>query len=232
MQELQRTRAKPDEKQKENDEVETKPKMPEHYKKALTLGLLLSLFQQLTGINGIIFFSNEMFTDGEEGNDAERTARYGSLALGAFSFLGSTLSIFALKYFGRVPNLNFNQAVMGLCTLGLGIFSILEVQIVIIGFVLIFVTSFNIGIGTVMWIYTAEILDSRGWALVGVVNMTTIWFFAGLTNILLKAITAPGFYFSLTVIQVISIIFISIWLKETKGKTKEECEKLYMKKET
>ena len=115
MQELQISKSKPDEDRKDNDEVEAKTmsKTPAHYKKAFTLGLLLSLFHQLTGINGVIFFSNEMFTDGEEGNDAERTARYGSLGLGAFSLLGSTLSIFALKYFGRVTNLNINQAVMG-----------------------------------------------------------------------------------------------------------------------
>ena len=158
----QATEVKLDENQNENNEAATKSKMPEHYRKALILCLILSSFQQLTGINGIVFFSNEIFTNGEQGNDAERTARYGSLALGVFALFGSISSMFTLKYFGRIPNLIFPQALMSFSALALGIFSILEVQIVIILFVLIFVASFNVGMGTVLWIYTAEILDSRG----------------------------------------------------------------------
>ena len=42
--------------------------------------------------------------------------------------------------------------------------------------------------------------------------------------------TVPGFYLGLMVIQLVCIFFVHTWLIETKGKTKEECEKLYMVK--
>ena len=42
-----------------------------------------------------------------------------------------------------------------------------------------------------------------------------------------KAFTVPGFYSGLMLVQIVGLLFIHACLKETKGKTKEECEKLY-----
>ena len=57
--------------------------------------------------------------------------------------------------------------------------------------------------------------------------MLTTWIFASFTNQLIIAISAAGYYFLMSVLQVLAVIFVCVFLKETKGKTKEECEMLY-----
>ena len=57
--------------------------------------------------------------------------------------------------------------------------------------------------------------------------MLTTWLFATFTNQLILAISAAGFYFLMAAFQVLAVVFVCVFLKETKGKTKEECETLY-----
>lgn len=133
-----------------------------HYVKALILGCILSAFHQLTGINAVMFYSNELFTEGKIGNEAEWTARLGTLLLGFTSFFGSLLTIPSLKYFNRLTLINLNQVVMALCFFSLSISTIFGLQNVVILLALIFAFSFHYGIGPILWIYTAEILDERG----------------------------------------------------------------------
>ena len=48
-------------------------------RKTLIIGWVLSLFQQATGVNCVSFYSNEMFMQGLAGDDAEISARVGTL---------------------------------------------------------------------------------------------------------------------------------------------------------
>jgi len=62
---------------------------------------MLGVFHQTTGINGVTFFSNEIFKDGDEGNSAERKARIGTLLFGIATLLGSIISIGFFNTFNR-----------------------------------------------------------------------------------------------------------------------------------
>mmetsp|Transcript_1910 Transcript_1910/g.1709 ORF Transcript_1910/g.1709 Transcript_1910/m.1709 type:complete len:333 (+) Transcript_1910:308-1306(+) len=84
----------------QNPEIKSN-KWPTHYKKALSVCIMLSIFHQTTGINGVTFFSNEIFTDGEEGNSAERKARLGTFFFGIAAFTGTAISVFLFKIFKR-----------------------------------------------------------------------------------------------------------------------------------
>ena len=76
-----------------------------------------------------------------------------------------------LSYFKRLSLMSFGQIVMAVSFLGLGSFTILGNQKLVIYFTLIFIFAFNFGIGSIMWVYTSEILDQRGYGIVGLVNM-------------------------------------------------------------
>lgn len=215
-------------------EVALKPKkskMPPHYKKALCYGIIYSIFHQTTGVNAITFFSNELFTNGEDGNSAERKARFGSMLVGISCIAGIIVSLMLLKYFARLLISNVFHIVKLISIVGMGIFSIADIQLGVIASILLFCFAFNVGIGGIMWVYTAETLDEKGCAIVGLVNMIWTFIFGAFSNFMIIAFTAPGFYFGLAVIQVFAISFIWIFFKETKGLTKEECETLYMRKE-
>jgi succinate dehydrogenase/fumarate reductase cytochrome b subunit len=80
---------------------------PPHYRKALLISSTLSILQQMTGINAVTFFSNEIFKNGnflisyasigESGNEAEMKARIGTFIVGIAAFFGTLTSIPLLK---------------------------------------------------------------------------------------------------------------------------------------
>jgi MFS transporter, SP family, xylose:H+ symportor len=69
--------------------------------KALIIGILLSVFQQATGISSITFYSNEIFTNGRTGKEAEQTARIGTLITGILAVAGAIICIIVSKHYGR-----------------------------------------------------------------------------------------------------------------------------------
>ncbi|CAI2366098.1 unnamed protein product [Moneuplotes crassus] len=201
------------------------------YKKALLIGSVLSLMHQFTGINSVIFFSSEIFTVGRIGLDAAISARAGTLLVGIVGFLGTGLSIPLQKYFGRVTFIQFSEVILCASLALSGICACMGSQFGIITFTLVFIFMFNFGYGQALWIYCAEVLDSRGCAIVALLNMISTWIFGTFTNLAFKYLTPQGVYFGLAAIQVFTITFVWAFVKETKGKTKQECEQLYAEKD-
>lgn len=80
-----------------------------------------------------------------------------------------------------------------------------------------------------MWVYTSDILDNFGGSVVSLINMLTIVFFAGLSNFGFDYFSVAYFYYFLAILQVFTITFLLVVVKETKGKTKEELLTLYKK---
>lgn len=86
----------------------------EPYKRALAVGLFLSVFHQATGINSIVFYSNEIFTKGTIGAEAELAAKWGTFAVGVFGVFGVLFAIALLNDYGRKTLLLFGTASMGI----------------------------------------------------------------------------------------------------------------------
>mmetsp|Transcript_23401 Transcript_23401/g.20794 ORF Transcript_23401/g.20794 Transcript_23401/m.20794 type:complete len:233 (+) Transcript_23401:437-1135(+) len=83
-----------------NDKIDkSKPisSWPSYYKRALLISCILSIMHQCTGINAIVFFSNEIFSEGEKGNEAVIQARIGTFMVGIASFLGTATSFPLLR---------------------------------------------------------------------------------------------------------------------------------------
>ncbi|CAI2365914.1 unnamed protein product [Moneuplotes crassus] len=203
------------------------PRWTSGYKRALVIGSLLSLMQQLTGINSVTFFSSEIFSDGKTGNDAAFHARIGTLFVGFCAFCGTGLSIPLQKYFGRVSFIQISEIAMCISLALCGVCAGLGIHIGIIAFTLVFTFMFNFGFGQALWIYSSEILDSYGCSIVALINMTATWIFGTFSNLAFKYFTSQGVYFGLATIQIFTITFVFMCVKETKGKSKQECEQLY-----
>ncbi|CAI2364185.1 unnamed protein product [Moneuplotes crassus] len=212
----------------ESIEVKTQNKQwTSYYKKALLYCSLLSFFQQASGVNGVTFFSNEIFKDGDEGNAAERRARLGTLLIGVAAFTGTNSSIWLYKYFSRKFFFLTSEIIILVCLSLCGICALVDFDVGVIVLTMIYIYAFNCGIGPTLWIYSSDVLDSSGTSLIALINMVMTVIFAGTTNLMFEYFTAPGVYFGLSVIQIFCILFIWKFIRETKGKSREECERLY-----
>ena len=201
-----------------------------NFRYALIIGVALSAAQQGTGCTFVTFYSNEIFMQGLSGSEAERAARIGSFFLGVVSSFGVICAIYFLKVYGRKILMLTGVVCIGITHIMLFIASMTQNTGMIKIAVLIFVFIFNSTIGGILWIYASEILSTKGISLVAQMNNVCGLFFGSMVNIFFNLLTPSGVYFCFVVIQLLSCGFIFMYIKETKGLSKAECESLYSEK--
>ena len=215
----------------ESNEVEKKVSFRElftaRYRKSFIVAWLLAFFQQLTGIMVVIFYSNEVFTQGSSGYDAEKLAKIGTMMVGIINCFSSLIAIPLLTKFGRKTLLIFGQIGMGASLLLLAVFALLNESIAIEVFTMCFITFFELSIGSIMFLYIAEITTEVGVSVATFIVWTMIVIFGLFTVDLFKTLTAAGVYFALAAFSMLGLIFIILMIKETKGKTKKEIQALF-----
>lgn len=188
---------------------------------------MLAVFHQTTGINAVTFFSNEIFKDGDDGNAAEKRARLGTFLYGVVACIGTGSSIWLNKYFPRKFFLLYSLIIVAFCLFLAGVSASFNSNLGIILSTLVYACIFDGGIGPTFWVYASDILDGPGMSVVALINMTFVCIFATFANLMFETFSAEGMYFGLTVINSLAALFVWKFIKETKGLTKEECEKLY-----
>ena len=193
----------------------------------LTIGILLSFFHQATGIGIVTFYSNELFTNGHTGQEAEFTARVGTFGTGAIAVLSAMIAILASKHFGRRSILLAGELWICLIYAMLYSMSIQNNHLMVKVFTVAFVFVFNCSFGPILWPYASEILSPRGVTIVATSNMMFTSVFGSFGNLFFKYLQASGVYMLLFLIQILWIAFVYLYMMETKGKSKEEWKRLY-----
>jgi hypothetical protein len=99
------------------------------YRYALFIAVSLSAFHQLTGINGVIFHSNEIFTEGKDGLSADKAARLGTFFVGISGFVGALLTLIISNHLGRKTILLLGVGSMLVVLSFLGVTSIFNLNV-------------------------------------------------------------------------------------------------------
>lgn len=62
----------------------------------------MGVYQQLTGINAVIFYSSELFSTGDSSTyDDEQRAKIGTMLVGVVNCVSAMIAIPLLNYYGR-----------------------------------------------------------------------------------------------------------------------------------
>jgi predicted MFS family arabinose efflux permease len=125
----------------------------ERFSRATMVGIILAVLQQLTGINVIIFYSNTIF---EEGTDL--APELITFLVGAVNFLSTLGGMALLTKFGRRSIALVCQFLMAVVLILLGWCAQVKYSTAEIVFVLVFIVLFEFSVGTILWLYMAEIL--------------------------------------------------------------------------
>lgn len=213
---------------KEKGEVPFKALFTPRYRKAFIAGCLLAVFQQLTGINAVIFYSTDIFTRGlDPGYDNESAAKTGTMLVGVVNWAATMITIPLLSRFGRKTLLIFGQITMGISLAILGILAIEDWAPGIKIFTLCFVAFFEFSIGPILWLYAAEIMTEKGMAAASLITWIITIIFGLFTGKLFDLLSPEGMYFTFTGIDILGLLFILFFIKETLGKSKDEISNLY-----
>jgi SP family xylose:H+ symportor-like MFS transporter len=204
-------------------------------RRAMVVGIGLSVFQQITGINAILYYAPEIFKS--FGSDANASLLETSI-LGVTNLVFTIISIYLVDKVGRKPLLNIGSLGMfvSLAVVGFAAYNHITGMWLLV-FLMLFMGSFSISWGPVVWVLLSEIFPNRvrgrarsiavfiQWVANFVVSQT----FPMLTeNIYLKQAFNGAFPFWLFAFFCISA-FLFVWklVPETKSKTLEEMDALW-----
>ena len=197
----------------------------------LIVGLGLAIFQQITGINTVIYYAPTIFKFA--GIKAAGPAILAGAGMTMLMWCFHILSIFLLDRVGRRPLLliGVTGQILGLAILGAA-FQFQQLaswkSYTAISSLAIYVSSFAVGLGPIFWLIISEIypLKVRGAAMSTVtVTNWALNLLVSVTFLSLVAVLGQGGTFWLYgAIAVAALVFFYRMVPETKGKTLEQIE--------
>jgi sugar porter (SP) family MFS transporter len=198
------------------------------FRKPLVVAILVALFSQFTGINTIIYYGSLVFLE-HVPHQTATTALWANVIIGAINFTATILGMSLIDRVGRRPLLMSAFAGMAISLVAVSAAIHLQASaIVVLIFVLTYVASFAVGIGTGTWVVMSEICPTRirGQAM----SLATVFLWCGTLLVtltflsLVQALTAPGTFLLYAAVSIAALLFIWRFVPETKGRTLEEID--------
>src|SRR5215216_1966492 len=201
---------------------------------ALVVAIGLAIFQQIIGINTIIYYAPTTLTNVGYGNEA---AIYANLIIGVANVAMTFVAIWLIDRVGRKPLLLTGLVGMVLSLTVLGLSSLLLPQpsnptdpAAIITLLCLggFIVSFAATWGPTVWVMLPEVLPLRIRGTAMGVAIFLHWlanFAVSQTFPIFLASWGPGITFlGYAVIGVVAFVFVSALVTETKGRSLEQIE--------
>jgi len=203
------------------------------FRTALLVGVVLAVFQQITGINAVIYYSPRFF---ETAGLARGEAILQSTIVGIVNVLFTIVAIALVDKIGRKPLLLTACGGMGVSFLLLGAafkFQLFSGGLVLV-FTLLYVAFFAMAMGPIVWVVIAEIFPTRIRGQAMALATVALWaadFAVSLTFPVIADKLHESFAFWLYAgMCVLDFLFMWFVLPETKGKTLEEIERRWLKR--
>jgi len=197
---------------------------------ALVVGLGLAVFQQITGINAVIYYAPTIL---ESTGFGGVTSILATVGIGAINVIMTVVAIALVDRVGRrklllvgVSGMVATLAVLGTVFYVPGFGGFLG--IIATASLMLFVSFFAIGLGPVFWLLISEIypLSVRGSAM-GVVTVAN-WGANLLVSLLFPVLTAgigtPSTFWLFGLCSLVGLVFVYRFVPETKGRTLEAIE--------
>jgi len=205
----------------------------------LFLGIMLSIFQQVTGINAILYYGAEIFSNvlGYGPEDALKQ----QLWLAAVNLVFTFIAIYSVDRWGRKPLFIVGTTGMfsGLSLLGLTIYT-QQMGIISLLAILLFIGSFAMSMGPVVWVMLSEIFPNSIRSVAMSIAVAAQWLFNAIVAnsfpvINQSAVNQDNFngalpYFIFAFFCVVTMVFVWKLVPETKGRTLEDMESLWQEK--
>lgn len=198
----------------------------------ITLGLML--FQQLSGINAVIFYAGTIFKDAGGSIDENLS----TTIIGVVNFVSTFIATAIIDRLGRKILLYVSSVSMitTLSALG-GYFYVKEATDMDVSdyswlpltCLVVYVLGFSMGFGPVPWLMLGEILPSkiRGTAasVATGFNWMCVFIVTKTFHSIIATISMYGTWWLFAVVCTLGLLFVIFFVPETRGKSLEEIEK-------
>jgi SP family arabinose:H+ symporter-like MFS transporter len=200
------------------------------FKKAIFVGIVLSVFSQVQGINAIMYYAPEIFKAVGTGTDA---AFQQTVIIGIINVLFTFVAIQWVDKQGRKSLLLFGGAGMGLSLIMVGLaFHFGWTGYGLLGFILLYIASFAASYGPVTWVVISEIFPIKMRGVAMSVATLALWIAVYVVTqmfpILLEQAGPAVTFWIFGAMSLLAFLFVLFQVPETKEKTLEEIEQAWM----
>jgi len=203
------------------------------YSKPLLLAFLLAFFNQLSGINFVLYYAPEIL---ERAGLATEASLFSSISIGVINLIFTFVGIALIDRLGRKQLMYIGSLgyIISLAMVGWCFYSSAN-SLLLLVFILVFIASHAVGQGAVIWVFISEIFPNKVRAYGQSWGTGTHWVFAALITLLtptfldseigvFKDNPWPIFAF-FAVMMLLQLVFVIFLMPETKGISLEELEK-------
>lgn len=194
------------------------------YRFPLILAFLIAFFNQLSGINALLYYAPRIF---EEAGLGESTALLSSIGIGVTNMLFTLVGITLIDRLGRKQLMYIGSIgyIISLSLVSAAFFFNWEGSVVPI-LLFIFIAAHAIGQGTVIWVFISEIfpnhLRGSGQSFGSSVHWVLAAVVPSLVPILFSTIGAGMVFLFFAIMMVLQLVFVFFIMPETKGVSLEE----------
>ncbi|MGO9109078.1 MAG: sugar porter family MFS transporter [Thermoguttaceae bacterium] len=211
------------------------------YSRPILLAFMVASFNQLAGINAVLYYSGQIF---EMAGAGQTSALGQSIIIGLTNLVFTLLGMSMIDHFGRRKLLIIGAAGLAICQgaaayafhmadqMASGALSASNqslVGILVLGSLIGFIAFFAFSSGAVIWVFISEIFPNRVRARGQALGSFTHWAWCALINFSFPVIvahvsrSAPFAFFS--AMMVLQLVLVWRFLPETKGVSLEEMQR-------
>jgi MFS transporter, SP family, arabinose:H+ symporter len=192
----------------------------------ILLAIFIAFFNQLSGINAVLYFAPRIFELTGLGHEA---ALLQSVGIGVTNLAFTFVGLWLIDRLGR-RTLLYIGSLGYIASLGLTAWAFFTQHYGIVpACIFAFIASHAIGQGTVIWVFISEIFPNRHRAEGQALGSFTHWVFAALlTTFFPKMVTAfaPGYVFAFfCAMMVLQLAWVRLMVPETKGRSLEAIQR-------
>jgi len=204
----------------------SEPLFTRKYRFPIFLAVSIAAFNQLSGINAILYYLNAIFA---RAGFSKVSADLQSVLIGFTNLVFTLIAMSIIDRFGRKKLLIVGSIGTAASLAGVAaIFYAKSHEYLLVWFLASFIAFFSFSQGAVIWVYISEVFPNRVRAKGQSLGSLTHWALNaaisfGFPVIAAKSGGAPFIFFS--AMMMLQLIVVSLWYPETKGVTLEEMQR-------
>ncbi len=209
------------------------------FSRVIWLGFFIALFNQLSGINFVLYYAPEIL---EQAGLGGKESLFNSIAIGIVNLIFTIIGVRLLDKLGRKQLIIIGSFgyIISLLMVGL-CFQFDLGSTLTLTFICSFVAAHAIGQGAVIWVFISEIYPnsvraygqswgvSIHWVFAAIITLITPFFLDASEGLLRNAVWYIYYFFGL--MMVLQLIWAITVMPETKGMSLEELSKKLLNKE-
>jgi sugar porter (SP) family MFS transporter len=195
------------------------------YKKPILLAMLVAGFNQLSGINALLYYLNDIFA--ASGGDLSPDTQ--AIIIGVVNAVFTGVGMLLIDRLGRKTLLLIGSAGMAVClaVAGLAMGGVLPKPVVLyalIGFIAFFAPS----TGAVIWVYISEVFPTQVRGRGSAIGASTHWGLNAVIAAIFPTVAAMSVslpFYAFAVMMAVQFVVVLVYFPETKGVPLEEMER-------